>query len=118
MFVGTSTLNGLNKMRFANDIGRVKILAKNGHEDILMVELPQPMTKVEAARFIESIEEFGGVVEQTTIADYLERNGGSVMPEDIEMSNAAAELEREQEAEAFMAESEEWDIEVDGIPFD
>jgi len=34
---GVSTLNGDCKIRFANDVLRVKNLAKSGHEDIRLV---------------------------------------------------------------------------------
>jgi hypothetical protein len=44
---GVSTLAGKTKMRFANDTMRIKILAKNGHSDVELVELDQPMTKGE-----------------------------------------------------------------------
>jgi hypothetical protein len=44
---GVSTLNGQTKLRFANDTMRIKILAKNGHTDIELVDLPREMTKAE-----------------------------------------------------------------------
>jgi len=44
---GVSTLNGQTKLRFANDTMRIKILAKNGHTDIELVDLPREMTKPE-----------------------------------------------------------------------
>jgi hypothetical protein len=47
---GVSTLNGKTKMRFANDTMRIKILAKNGHTDVELVELNEPMTKGEIVR--------------------------------------------------------------------
>ena len=56
--VGVSTLNGSTKIRFANDVMRVKILAKNGHTDIDLVELPSEMTKAEAVAHLQS-QEFG-----------------------------------------------------------
>lgn len=46
---GVSTLNGKTKIRFANDAMRVKILAKNGHTDVELIELPHEMTKAEIA---------------------------------------------------------------------
>ena len=46
---GVSKLAGQFKARFASDLTRVKVLEKNGHTDINLVELPEPMTKVEAA---------------------------------------------------------------------
>lgn len=52
---GVSTLNGSCKVRFANDQLRVKVLAKNGHKDIDIVQLKHPMTKAEAVEYMLSI---------------------------------------------------------------
>jgi len=71
---GTSKLDGEYKVRFANDVLRIKVLSKHGHEDITLVELPNAMTKVEAVRFIKGLDEFSGVAAQAAIADYLDRN--------------------------------------------
>jgi hypothetical protein len=68
---GTSTLNGETKARFANDTMRIKVLAKNGHTDITLVELPSEMTKVEAAKFLATLEEFSGADAQEAIGEYL-----------------------------------------------
>jgi hypothetical protein len=54
-FAGVSTLNGKTKARFANDQMRVKVLAKNGHKDIDIIELKHPMTKEEAVAFLLQI---------------------------------------------------------------
>lgn len=70
---GVSTLNGEMKVRFANDILRLKVLAKHGHEDITLVELENPMTKLDAVKFIKTLDEFSGVAAQAAIADYLDR---------------------------------------------
>ena len=53
---GVSTLEGKTKLRFANDTMRIKILAKNGHTDVELVELPVEMTKAEAVQHLKSIE--------------------------------------------------------------
>ena len=53
---GVSRLNGEFKVRFANDALRVKVLAKNGHKDIDIVELKHPMTKEEAVAYLVSID--------------------------------------------------------------
>ena len=43
---GVSTLNGVTKVRFANDfVSRIKILDKNGHTDVILKEFDAPMTK-------------------------------------------------------------------------
>lgn len=49
---GVSTLNGVTKIRFANDATRVKILAKNDHKDVELIDLPQSMTKGEIAQYM------------------------------------------------------------------
>jgi len=54
-YAGVSTLNGKIKARFANDQMRVKVLAKNGHSDIDIIELEYPMTKEEAVAFLLKI---------------------------------------------------------------
>jgi hypothetical protein len=55
---GTATQNGITKARFANDmVARVKILTKNNCTNINLVELPRPMTKLEALRTSGTISE-------------------------------------------------------------
>jgi len=53
---GVSSLNGEFKVRFANDALRVKVLAKNGHKSIDIVELKTPMTKEDAVAYLLSID--------------------------------------------------------------
>lgn len=71
---GVSKLDGEYKVRFANDVMRIKVLNKHGHEDITLVELPNEMTKLDAAKFIAGLDEFSNVNAQAAIADYLDRN--------------------------------------------
>jgi hypothetical protein len=52
---GVSKLNGEFKVRFANDALRVKVLAKNGHKDIDIIELKNPMTKEDAVAYLLKI---------------------------------------------------------------
>lgn len=51
---GVSTLEGKTKIRFANDTMRIKILAKNGHTDVDLVELPHAMSKGEIAQHLKT----------------------------------------------------------------
>jgi hypothetical protein len=69
---GISKLNGEYKVRFANDIMRIKVLAKHGHEDIRLADLEQDVTKLEAARIILAMEDFADATAQATITEYLE----------------------------------------------
>lgn len=53
---GVSRRNGTFKARFANDMTRVKVLAKTGSSDIDLIELKEPMTKEDAVAFLISID--------------------------------------------------------------
>jgi hypothetical protein len=53
---GVSKLNGEFKVRFANDATRVKVLIKNEHTDIDIIELKHPMTKEEAVAYLMEID--------------------------------------------------------------
>jgi len=58
---GTAAQNGVTKARFANDlVARIKILAKAGCTDINLVELPKPMTKLEALQHLQRLDTFTG----------------------------------------------------------
>ena len=72
---GISTLNGKTKVRFANDVMRIKILAKNGHQNVELVELPHAMTKPEIVAHLKSIN-FAGMTEdvQAALSLILKRN--------------------------------------------
>jgi recombinational DNA repair protein RecR len=69
---GISKLNGEYKVRFANDIMRIKVLAKHGHEDIRLADLEQDVSKLEAARIILAMEDFADALAQATITEYIE----------------------------------------------
>ena len=71
--VGVSKLAGEYKVRFANDIMRIKVLAKHGHEDIRLLELDTEMTKLDAVKALAKSDEFQDTFAQSAIADYLDR---------------------------------------------
>lgn len=53
---GTAAQNGNTKVRFANDlVARIKILNKNNCTDINLMELPKPMTKLEALQYLQTL---------------------------------------------------------------
>ena len=55
---GTAAQNGNVKVRFANDlVARIKILNKNNCTDINLIELPKPMTKLEALQHLMTLGE-------------------------------------------------------------
>ena len=53
---GVSRRNGTFKARFANDMTRVKVLAKTGSSDIDLIELKEPMTKEDIVAYLLSID--------------------------------------------------------------
>lgn len=53
---GVSKLDGKFKVRFANDQARIKVLIKNGHTDIDMIELKYPMSKEDAIAYLVKID--------------------------------------------------------------
>jgi len=72
---GVSTLNGKTKVRFANDyVGRFKILIKNGHEDIRLIELGDKLTKAEICKVLLAHPDFQDEIAQDAIAEFVVRN--------------------------------------------
>ena len=54
---GISTLNGQTKVRFANDlVSRVKILVKDGHSDINLLELPEAASKLDCIKYLKTTD--------------------------------------------------------------
>ena len=88
---GTSTLNGVTKVRFANDyVGRFKILVKNGHEDINLIELGEKLTKAEIFKVLLNHPNFQDEAAQTAIAEFVVRN-----VKEVTKTEAAEEVEAE-----------------------
>lgn len=79
---GVSRLKNKVKARFANDALRVKLLAKNGHTDIDIIELPSPMGKIEALTYLLSIDFDNGNTEvrQALEEGLASRNSKSPAP--------------------------------------
>ena len=72
---GTSTLNGITKVRFANDyVGRFKILAKNGHDNIELIELGEKMSKADICKVLMEHPKFQTEDQQSAIAEFVVRN--------------------------------------------
>ena len=72
--VGTSVLNGVLKIRFANGLGkRIRVLARNGHSNIALVEC-DAMFKLDAAKFALTQEQFTEE-QRAVIAAYINSNG-------------------------------------------
>jgi hypothetical protein len=77
---GVSTLNGKTKIRWANDVMRIKILAKNGHSDVELVELPSEMTKAEIVAHLRSIDFGSGKPAVQAALAYAEKKNPAAAP--------------------------------------
>lgn len=65
---GVSKLDGVVKARFAKDMGRVKVLEKNGHTDVRLIELPKAMDKAAAVAFLMAHASFQDAVAKAALA--------------------------------------------------
>ena len=71
---GTSTDKGVTKVRFANDMLRVKVLEKNGHTNVDLIPLKEPMTKEDIAAYLLQIDfAQGDAVKQAAIEAEIEK---------------------------------------------
>lgn len=82
--VGTTVFNQQLKIRFANDLARIKTLVKKGHSDIELQLLPEAMTKRQAVFWLRE-QGFGkdSLATQDALDQVLMRN-----PEPKEPSHA------------------------------
>ena len=72
---GTSTNNGITKIRFANDfVNRLKILYKNGHENVELIELGGEFTKAQVCQILMAHDKFQGEDQQHAIYEFVVRN--------------------------------------------
>jgi|TARA_B110000914_G_C15171462_1_gene313062 hypothetical protein len=72
---GTSTLNGITKIRFANDfVSRLKILYKNGHDNVELIELGSELTKAQVCQVLMSHPKFQTDEQQDAIYEFVVRN--------------------------------------------
>ena len=72
--VGTSVLNNVCKVRFANGLAKRKlVLARNGHSNIALVECNE-MHKLDAAKFALTQTEQFNAEQLAVIAAYVAAN--------------------------------------------
>jgi len=69
---GITTHNGNSKVRFTDDmVRRVKQFSKGGATRIDLVDLPSEMTKVEALKYMQTLDQFKDANDQALISDSL-----------------------------------------------
>lgn len=72
---GVSTLNGRTKVRFSEHFDtRLYHLGYSGHENIAIVELPEGMTKLDAALYLKTLPAFQTEMAAAAIEAYIEKN--------------------------------------------
>ena len=97
---GVSTFNGVTKVRFANDfVSRIKILDKNQHTDVELIELGTELTKEEVCKVLVAHPKFQGEAAQAAIAEYLTRNVKTVKaPKAVKPEGKKTKLEQDIQA--------------------
>lgn len=79
---GVSTHKGQTKIRFAKDyVSRFKILNKNEHTDIRLIELGGEFTKPEICKILFNHADFQDELAQTAITSYVSQNAPSIAKE-------------------------------------
>jgi hypothetical protein len=99
---GVSTLKGVTKVRFANDMTRVKILAKGGHDNINLITLSNEMTKGDAVKALLGMDSF---MSNPTYAEAIRSadskyNGSVKVKKEMSMESITARVLEQVEAEA------------------
>ena len=102
---GVSTSNGKTKVRFANDyVSRFKILTKNGHTDVNLLELETAMSKADVCKFLSTHDKFQDEASQSAIAEFVVRNVKVSKPAKVETPEPALNdlVKAEAEADAYI----------------
>lgn len=68
---GITKFNGEYKVRWAHDIMRIKILNREGHEDIRLADLGGEYDKYTCVKMIAAHEDFSDAAAQAVITEYL-----------------------------------------------
>ena len=110
---GISKLDGEYKVRFANDMMRIKVLAKSGHEDIRLADLEKSVSKLEAAKILLGLDEFSDAIAQATITEYIEDKTPKAQVKPVVKAKAAP-VKAKAPAKAKVASTEGMD---ENIPF-
>jgi len=94
---GSTALNGKTKIRFCNDVMRIKVLDKNGHQNINLVDLPEPMTKGQIAQYLIDRDFAKGDGDILNAIKYIaKKNSVTLKINPQEVTEAAAETVADQ----------------------
>lgn len=88
-YAGVSTLDNVCKFRVANDAMRVKVLAKNGHTSIDIIQLKEAMTKEDAVAFLLKIDfDNGNAIVRAALEAELEKRDTESKPKAVKEPKA------------------------------
>lgn len=88
---GSSTLNGKTKIRFCNDVMRIKVLDKNGHQNINLVDLPEPMTKGQIAQYLIDLDFAKGDSDILNAIKYIAKKNSVTLKTQNTVTESAAQ---------------------------
>ena len=89
-FAGVSKRAGSFKARFANDQMRVKVLAKTGSSDIDLIELKEPMSKLDAVAFLLKINfDNGNALVREALESYQSKHTDAPKTKTVTKAKAA-----------------------------
>ena len=93
--VGVTKFKGSYKVRFGNDITRIKTLHKEGHEDIRLCELDGPMSKLAGVLAISDMTEFADVPAQCAINDWISTHASKYPDQPVAKKEKVTEMSEE-----------------------
>ena len=98
---GTTRLpSGTVKVRFANDlVSRIKILHKNGHSELELIELGEEMSKADICKMLINHPKFQSEEQQDAISEFVVRNCKGISKEIEESVEANQETTPQVEVE-------------------
>jgi len=103
-FAGVSTRNGVVKARFANDMMRVKVLAKTGSSDIDLIELETAMTKADAIALLLKINfDNGNAIIRAALEEGLDKRTVAVKAVKVPKAKAAPKAKKGPSMDAIKA---------------
>lgn len=72
-YCGVTTKKGSVKVRFCNDLVRIKVLDKDGDKAITFIELPHEMTKPDCVKYLQTSEMYDLPENKVAIDDAFEK---------------------------------------------
>lgn len=107
-FAGSSVRNGKLKVRYANDIMRIKTLEKTGHSAINLMPLPEAMTKLQIVNYFLEIDYAGDDAELQAVIENEQLRLSGVKQSKAAPVTATAESDEDPGDEDPIGEEEEF----------